>query len=61
MIPLHDIDYLMVREAEERLASKNAAGEPARQAHAILADLYDDQAWKARDASCEEALISVET
>lgn len=56
MIPKYDIEYSLVREAEERLASKNAADETARVAHAELADHYADRAWSAREARCEDSL-----
>jgi hypothetical protein len=56
MIPDYDIEYSLVREAEERLASKNAADETARMAHAELADRYADRAWSAREARCEANL-----
>jgi VIT1/CCC1 family predicted Fe2+/Mn2+ transporter len=56
MIPQYDIEYSLVREAEERLASKNAADETARMAHAELADLYAERAWSAREARCEDSL-----
>lgn len=56
MIPKYDIEYSLVREAEERLASKNAADEAARVAHAELADRYADRAWSAREARCEDEL-----
>jgi hypothetical protein len=54
MPPKYDIDYLLVREAEERLAARYAACAPSRQAHAKLADLYADQTWAIRDARFEE-------
>lgn len=60
MIPVNDIEYLMVREMEERLASRRAISEPARLAHAKMADLYDDQAWAARRSVCNEALTPAE-
>lgn len=53
MIPKYDIEYSLVREAEERLASKNAADDTARVAHAALADRYADRAWSAREARYE--------
>lgn len=53
MIPNYDIDYSLVREAQERLASKNAVDRSARDAHAELADRYADRAWSAREARCE--------
>jgi hypothetical protein len=56
MIPKYDIEYSLVREAEERLASKNAVDETARVAHAELADRYADRAWSAREARCEDNL-----
>jgi hypothetical protein len=56
MIPRYDIEYSLVREAEERLASKNAADETARMAHAELAGRYADRAWSAREARCEDSL-----
>ncbi len=56
MIPEYDIEYSLVREAEERLASKNAADETARMAHAELAERYADRAWSAREARCEANL-----
>jgi hypothetical protein len=56
MIPEYDIEYSLVREAEERLASKNAADDTARVAHAELANRYADRAWAARDARCEDGL-----
>jgi hypothetical protein len=39
MSPKYDMDYLVVRETEERLAARYAACAPSRQAHAKLADL----------------------
>lgn len=56
MIPKYDIEYSLAREAEERLASKNAADDTARVAHAELADRYADRAWSAREARCEDGL-----
>lgn len=56
MIPEYDLEYSLVREAEERLASKNAADETARVVHAELADRYADRAWSAREARCESNL-----
>jgi hypothetical protein len=56
MIPKYDIEYSLVREAEERLASKNAVVDTARIAHARLADLYADRAWSAREARLEDDL-----
>jgi hypothetical protein len=56
MIPEYDIEYSLVREAEERLASKNAADETARMVHTELADRYADRAWSAREARCEANL-----
>jgi hypothetical protein len=56
MIPKYDIEYSLVREAEERLATKNAANDTARMAHAELADRYADRAWSAREARCEDGL-----
>jgi hypothetical protein len=56
MIPKYDIEYSVVREAEERLASKNASDETARVVHAELADRYADRAWSAREARCEDEL-----
>jgi hypothetical protein len=60
MIPVSDIEYLMVREAEERLASRRAVNELARQAHAKMAELYCDQVWAAREAGNHEALTPAE-
>lgn len=56
MIPKYDIEYSLVREAEERLASKNAADDTARVAHPELADRYADRAWSAREARCEDGM-----
>lgn len=60
MIPVNDIEYLMVREMEERLACRKAIGEPARLAHAKMADLYGDQVWTARTSVGDEALSSAD-
>ncbi len=56
MIPKYDIEYSLAREAEERLASKNATNDSARIAHTKLADCYAERAWSARQAQYEEAL-----
>jgi hypothetical protein len=56
MIPKYDIEYSLVREAEERLASKNAADDTARVAHAELANRYADRAWAARNARYEDSI-----
>jgi hypothetical protein len=55
MIPKYDIEYSLVREAEERLASKNAADDTARIAHTELAERYADRAWSAREAQYKDA------
>jgi hypothetical protein len=56
MISENDIDYCLVREAEERLASKNASSDTARIAHAELADRYAERAWAAREALINSGL-----
>jgi hypothetical protein len=56
MIPENDVEYSLVREAEERLASKNASSDTARIAHAKLADRYAERAWAAREALINSGL-----
>lgn len=50
MVPKYDIEYSLVREAEERLASATAADARAREAHLEMAERYADRAWSAREA-----------
>jgi len=54
MIPQYDIDYSLVREAQERAAGEAATYPGAQDIHFMLADRYADRAWAAREKRCEE-------
>lgn len=54
MVPQYDIEYSLMREAQERAAALATTDPLAREIHLELADRYADRAWGAREARCEE-------
>ena len=54
MIPTHDIEYDLMREAVERAASDAAIDVSVKSAHLRLADCYADRAWSDPDQRCTD-------